>query len=498
MAFPLNPLRAPGRPIPLRTAGSPMQAESTSLGTAPAMARRRRERRRGPGSLCAGLAAVLSRTDGEALRTRLLEGIRRMAPGAAAIAIRDWQVGESRITPERGDEVATFEIPTSDPRRIAILDAVPGPGRTFDDWDLQVLALASQIAALVLEIEALRAVSHADPPRATPRAMAAPPLIGSTPVMQRLRQTIERVAASDFTVLIEGESGTGKELVARQIHALSARHSGPFVPVNCAALVETLLEAELFGIEERTATGVRGRRGKFEHAADGTLFLDEVGDLSPAAQAKLLRAIQDLAVERVGATGAHRVDIRIVAATNQSLRKLVDDGRFRPDLYYRLSGVEVQVPPLRNRQPDVLELARHFLHRYRGARTLELTPEAADALLLYQWPGNVRELQRVIESIVCHTREPRVRLENLPPSLRGDYETILIPSIVRDDTLRAWASRYARLVWLRCDQNKRRAARRLGISYHTLDAHLRYRPRQAAPDAAVPDAENVSGGGRQS
>src|SRR5229473_4456902 len=158
--------------------------------------------------------------------------------------------------------------------------------------------------------------------------------------MEQLRGTIERVAGTDFTILLEGESGVGKELVAHQIHDLSGRRNGPFVAINCAALVETLLEAELFGIEERTATGVRGRRGKFEHAEGGTLFLDEVSDLSLSAQAKLLRAIQDLAVERVGGTGAHRIDIRIVAATNRGLTPLVARELFRPDLFYRLSGVD--------------------------------------------------------------------------------------------------------------------------------------------------------------
>ena len=186
--------------------------------------------------------------------------------------------------------------------------------------------------------------------------------------MQTLRSTIERVAATDFTVLIEGESGVGKELVARQIHELSRRRNGPFVAINCAALVETLLEAELFGIEDRTATGVRGRRGKFEHADGGTLFLDEVSDLSLSAQAKLLRAIQDLAVERVGGNGAHRVDIRIVAATN---RGLADAGRAAAvpaRLFYRLSGVDIRVPPLRERRDDILELARYFLERHRATR----------------------------------------------------------------------------------------------------------------------------------
>src|SRR5262249_11740217 len=152
----------------------------------------------------------------------------------------------------------------------------------------------------------------------------------------------------DFTILLEGESGVGKELVAHQIHELSRRRTGPFVAINCAALVETLLEAELFGIEDRTATGVRGRRGKFEAADGGTLFLDEVSDLSPSAQAKLLRAIQDLSVERVGGSGTHRVDTRIVAATNRRLSDLVAAKAFRPDLYYRLSGVDIYVPPLRS------------------------------------------------------------------------------------------------------------------------------------------------------
>src|SRR5437764_8016992 len=152
--------------------------------------------------------------------------------------------------------------------------------------------------------------------------------------MQALGETIERVACTDFTVLLEGESGVGKELVAHQIHTLGRRRNGPFVAINCAALVETLLEAELFGIEERTATGVRGRKGKFEHADGGTLFLDEVSDLSMTAQAKLLRAIQDLAVERVGGNGTHRIDIRIIAATNRSLADLVDQRLFRRDLFY--------------------------------------------------------------------------------------------------------------------------------------------------------------------
>jgi transcriptional regulator with PAS, ATPase and Fis domain len=313
-----------------------------------------------------------------------------------------------------------------------------------------------------------------------PRREPSVTLIGSTAVMQRLRTTIERAAATDFTVLLEGESGVGKELVARQIHDVSRRRNGPFVAINCAALVETLLEAELFGIEDGTATGVRGRRGKFEAADGGTLFLDEVSDLSVAAQAKLLRAIQDLAVERVGGQGAHRVDIRIIAATNRGLADLVAQQRFRLDLFYRLSGVDIRVPALRERSADIAELAAYFLDRHRSLRPLQLSPAATDALITYEWPGNVRELERLMERAVTLATSEVIELGDLPPGVRGDYAAALAPSVSRDDTLRAWASRYARLMLDKCHGNKREASQVLGISYHTLQAYLRH-PLYEAP-----------------
>jgi two-component system NtrC family response regulator len=325
----------------------------------------------------------------------------------------------------------------------------------------------------LLEVE--RAQGRA-PLSARNRADGAAPLIGWSPAIRDVRDRIERVAATDFCVLIEGESGTGKELVARQIHELSRRRRGPFVAVNCAAIVETLLEAELFGIEDRTATGVRGRRGKFEHAHDGTLFLDEVSDLSPSAQAKLLRAIQDLSIERVGACGAKRVDTRIIVATNRPLSDLVARGSFRLDLYYRLHGVEVQVPPLRARRDDIPELAQYFLERHRLVRSLQLSVAATDALIAYHWPGNVRELERVMERAIALAGSDFLELDDLPPALTGDYGVVLLPGLRESDTMRAWASRYARLVLERCQNNKRRACRELGISYHTLRAHLQFRP----------------------
>ncbi|MGE5198678.1 MAG: sigma-54 interaction domain-containing protein [Rhodospirillaceae bacterium] len=321
----------------------------------------------------------------------------------------------------------------------------------------------------------------------------AAPLIGSSPAMCRLRERIERVAATDFTVLIEGESGSGKELVARQIHDVSSRRRSPFIALNCAAIVDTLLEAELFGIEDRTATGVRGRRGKFEHASGGTLFLDEVADLSAPAQAKLLRAIQERVVERVGAHASHAVDIRLVVATNRPLRDLVQQGEFRSDLFYRLSGIELTVPPLRSRREDILELARYFLVRHGGLRTLGLSPAAENALFAYDWPGNVRELERMMESAVVLARGHQVELQDLPVEVRADFSEVLDPAMRQGDTLRAWSTRYVKLVLHRCANNKRAACRALDISYHTLQTYLREPERQAeakrvpAPAAAWPE-----------
>ena len=309
------------------------------------------------------------------------------------------------------------------------------------------------------------------------RRDGAAPLIGSSDTMRSVRDRIERVAATDFTILIDGESGVGKELVARQVHELSARRRGPFVAVNCAALVESLLEAELFGIEDRTATGVRGRRGKFECADGGTLFLDEVGDLSLLAQAKLLRALQDLSVERVGGNGLHRINTRVVAATNKKLAVAVETRTFRADLFYRLTGIEIHVPPLRERREDILELASYFLERHGYSRRLALSRAAADALLTYDWPGNVRELERMMERTVALARTSTIEVDDLPIRLCDGYGDVLLPSMMRNDTLRAWGSRYVRLVLERSGRNKRRACRALGISYHTLQAYLRYAHR---------------------
>jgi DNA-binding NtrC family response regulator len=374
------------------------------------------------------------------------------------------------VTPARTADSIVLGVPCADPRVQATLDATFDVGCPPEGSALDLLAAAAQLAGLVLDASRARLTMMRT-------VDGAGPLIGSSGVMQMLRARIERIAVTDFTILIEGESGTGKELVARQIHEVSRRRTGPFVAVNCAALVETLLEAELFGIEERTATGVRGRRGKFEHADGGTLFLDEISDLSMSAQAKLLRAIQDLAVERVGGIGSRRVNTRIVAATNRPLADMVSRGLFRTDLYYRLGGVEIHVPPLRARREDISELAMYFLSRHRQARELSFSDAAVDALRLYGWPGNVRELERFIERTVALTESDHIDLDDLPPQLRGDSVEILGPAFAAAESMRAWGSRYARLVFERCGRNKRRACRHLDISYHTLEAYLSYSRR---------------------
>jgi DNA-binding NtrC family response regulator len=453
-------------------AGTPFGSVAAMLPYTP----RQRDRREAVSTLLAALTRALDRRlDVSLMRGTFETALKRVIP-VRSVQLREIGSRWGGRGDAPGLESVALEVPGADPSSQGLLEVSFDPGCGLGDWDFQMLGTAANLGALVLEIERSRMqlarAGLLNPNR--PMRDGAAPLIGSTEIMQRLRAAIERVAATNFTVLLEGESGVGKELVARQIHELSRRRNGPFVAINCAALVETLLEAELFGIEDRTATGVRGRRGKFEVAEGGTLFLDEVSDLSLSAQAKLLRAIQDLAVERVGGHSVHRVDIRIVAATNRSLASLVEQRLFRPDLFYRLSGVDIRVPTLRERRPDILELARYFLERHRETRSLHLSPAACDALMAYDWPGNVRELERLMERTVTLADADVIELDDLPAAVRGDYATMLPRPPLRNDTLRAWASRYARIVLARCEGNKREACRALDISYHTLQSHLRF------------------------
>ena len=249
------------------------------------------------------------------------------------------------------------------------------------------------------------------------------PYIGDGGPMRKVWDMVRRVAPLGFTVLVEGESGTGKEFVARAIHDAGRRCGGPFVPVNCAALPEQLVESELFGHERGAFTGASDRRiGKFEAARSGTLFLDEVGEMPLAAQAKTLRALQEREIERVGGDRPIKLDIRIVAATNRNLDRAVKEGGFRQDLFYRLNAVVIRMPPLRDRREEILPLAYFFLQRYSAEAckaVRRMSREAEAALLRHDYPGNVRELQNVIQHAVTMAEGSQIGVEDLPESISG-------------------------------------------------------------------------------
>jgi DNA-binding NtrC family response regulator len=250
--------------------------------------------------------------------------------------------------------------------------------------------------------------------------------VGHSPAMQEVFKLIRKVSATDATVLVMGESGTGKELVARAVHHQSLRNLHPLIPVNCGAIPEDLLESELFGHERGAFTGaVKTRLGRFEMAEGGTVFLDEIADMSPMLQVKLLRVLQEHHFERIGGVRTIDVDIRIIAATNQNLRKAVDSGRFREDLYYRLNVVPIQVPPLRERKSDIPYLCEFFLKRLASRPGMEkkrLHPEVQKTLLAYHWPGNVRELENLLERMVVLAEGPELVAQDLPLHMREKAE----------------------------------------------------------------------------
>lgn len=249
--------------------------------------------------------------------------------------------------------------------------------------------------------------------------------IAESPAMQEIAETIRQVADSRATVLITGESGTGKEVAARMIHTFSARNENPFVAISCAALPETLLESELFGHEKGAFTGAdQAKPGRFELADSGTLFLDEIGDIPLPTQIKMLRVLQEREFERLGATKPTKVDVRLVTATNRDLQAAVDEGTFRLDLLYRLQVVEIHLPPLRERQADILPLCEHFLAKYSAENARHLatvSAEALAALQAYNWPGNIRELENTMEraTVMAGPDETEVVLRHLPPKMRA-------------------------------------------------------------------------------
>ncbi|MEW5738723.1 MAG: sigma-54 dependent transcriptional regulator [Myxococcota bacterium] len=303
-------------------------------------------------------------------------------------------------------------------------------------------------------------------------------LVGQSPQMRAVFDLVETVAFSGATVLIQGESGTGKELVARAIHFRSPRKDKPFVAVNCSALTETLLESELFGHVRGSFTGATSnKKGLFEAADGGTIFLDEIGDVTPAMQVRLLRVLQEGEVKRVGSNESTRVDVRVIAATNIDLARAKSEGRFREDLFYRLNVITVELPPLRDRPEDIPLLAQHFLARFRqktGKNVTGFSPQATEALTCARWVGNVRELENAIERAVVLTTGPVIELEDLPPEVknqrqRGSSEVEVLSlahlpyAQAKKLAMRAFERRYLSALLEKSGNNVSEAARAAGV-----------------------------------
>ncbi|HEX4440723.1 MAG TPA: sigma-54 dependent transcriptional regulator [Thermoanaerobaculia bacterium] len=325
-----------------------------------------------------------------------------------------------------------------------------------------------------------RAQSRASLLFADASSKSLPPIVGESPAIRAVRADVERVAATDATVLLEGESGTGKELFARAIHELSTRRGGAFVAINCAAIPETLLESELFGHERGSFTGASARRmGKFELADGGSIFLDEIGELSPATQGKLLRVLQERSFHRVGGTIPIQVDVRIIAASNRPLDKMVAQGQFRDDLFYRVRVFPIRVPALRDRPEDVDPLIDWYLEHLApelGKRSAVLSPSARERLRAYAWPGNVRELRNCLERAIILSDDGAVEEEHLRLGADPAFS-----QAVRDETLeqsRDRAANAAERLWLlraleRANGDRTEAARVSGLTARRLEAKLR-------------------------
>jgi two-component system, NtrC family, response regulator HydG len=377
--------------------------------------------------------------------------------------------------------------------------AAPGEIRSVVDRAIQHGALAREVRRLRGEVEKARGLGE---------------VIGESPLMKGLLQMIERVAASDATVLIVGESGTGKELLARTIHRVGPRSDGPFVAFDCSALAPSLIEAELFGHEKGAFTGaMRARRGLFREAQAGTIFLDEIGDIDASVQNKLLRVLQEREIKPVGGDRPVQIDVRVLAATNKDLKALVGRGQFREDLYWRLAVVPIQVPPLRERKEDIPMLAAHILARRRGAAKsfggndarypTQITAKGLQRLMAYRWPGNIRELENVLSraAILCDgemirshdlamlgldagrvggsnadTESDRIEMPPIDLERLGDGETL---KDVTDKAVRA-VERAAIAGALRRDRNPAAAAKRLGISRASI--YTKMKTYGIAPD----------------
>jgi two-component system, NtrC family, nitrogen regulation response regulator NtrX len=308
-------------------------------------------------------------------------------------------------------------------------------------------------------------------------AVRAHEILGESALIQKLKEQIRVAAPTNGWVLITGENGTGKELVAKQVHVQSRRADQPFVEVNCAAIPEELIESELFGHEKGAFTGaIAQKRGKFELADKGTIFLDEIADMSLRTQAKILRILQEHKFERVGGTETIEVDVRVIAATNKSLEKAIQEGTFREDLFYRLNVIPFHVPPLRERREDVPILARAFVEEFcaeSGMGVKTIAPRAMQALQGHPWPGNVRELRNLIERLVLLTPGPRIRPEDLPEEIRSGVRGPELETATLEDARRAFEREFLRERLREHGWNISRTAEAIGLARESLSRKMR-------------------------
>ena len=363
----------------------------------------------------------------------------------------------------------------------------------FDERALEPLTVFAAQASLLVQnallLDSLRRENVALREAVTTKRYGD--LVGSGASMREVFRRIERVAATDISVLITGETGTGKEVVARELHRRSARANGPFVAINCGAIPENLLESELFGHAKGAFTGAVGARiGRFQAAAGGTLFLDEIAEMAPALQVKLLRALQERTVLRVGESRPEPVDIRVVAATNKVIEEEIKRGAFREDLYYRLNVVAIQLPPLRERGDDVVALARYFLQQYArefGARVRGFTPGALVAMRRHPWPGNVRELENLVKKAVVLAEKALVSAEDL-----GIDPDVLEPIAPLTHATRDFQKRYVNEVLERNQGNRTKTAKDLGVDPRTIFRHLERMEAERSGAAPPLDEEETT------
>ena len=363
-------------------------------------------------------------------------------------------------------------------RRLGVFEMINKREGRFTNSDEEALTELAAHAAIALEATRQHEQLLKTRNQMTDQAASKAQLIGQCAAIEALRSTVQKVADTELAVLVLGENGTGKEVVSQQIHYLSQRRNDPFVAVNCAALTETLLESELFGHEKGAFTDAHEtREGKFELASGGTLFLDEIGDMSLNGQAKLLRVLEEKVVVRVGGSRSIYTDTRVIAATNQNLAEMVGDKRFREDLYFRLNVVTIEMPALRDREADILELAEYFLAQFcvqAGREQPRFSAAARRRLAGHTWPGNVRELRNLMERLAYLTSGDRIDAEDLSFILSPVPEPGLLSlSGSLNDVTREFQSEYIRQCIDRARGNMTEAARQLGLHRSNLYRKMR-------------------------